>query len=141
MSTVLVYYGLSINKNKHLNCPFHDDKTPSMKVFMESGVGWCFSGNCQHSDRNLDVIEFVMLKESCNKHEAIMKCKSLLGWKATTVESPQKTIWRILRKRMGQTEKAKSYLKARGLNQTTKGWAITLAIGKEIMPKQLPYVA
>ena len=63
-----------------------------------------------------------MLKESCNKHEAIMKCKELLGWKATTVESSQKTIWRILRKRMGQTEKAKSYLKARGLNHQGVGY-------------------
>jgi len=41
---VLAHYGISINKNKHINCPFHEDKTPSMKVYEETNTVYCFSG-------------------------------------------------------------------------------------------------
>ncbi|MCP3658873.1 MAG: hypothetical protein GY830_00555 [Bacteroidetes bacterium] len=42
---VLNHYGLKPNKNKMLNCPFHEDKTPSMQIYEESNTVYCFSSN------------------------------------------------------------------------------------------------
>ena len=39
INEILDHYGLKANANKHINCPFHDDKTPSMKVYEETKHG------------------------------------------------------------------------------------------------------
>jgi DNA primase len=70
---VLANYGITINKNQHINCPFHEDKTPSMKVYGETNTVYCFSGNCSTHGSSLDVIEFVMQKESCTKKGFLIK--------------------------------------------------------------------
>ena len=44
--TVLAHYGLSINKNKMLNCPFHSDKKASMRVYPQTNTVYCFAGTC-----------------------------------------------------------------------------------------------
>jgi len=62
---VLANYRIVINKNQHINCPFHEDKTPSMQVYTETNTVYCFSGNCSTHGKSLDVIEFVMQKEGC----------------------------------------------------------------------------
>ncbi len=72
---VLAHYGLEV-KNKHIHCPFHEDKTPSMRVYEETNTVYCFSGNCSTHGHSLDVIEFVQRKEQCSKREAILFCKS-----------------------------------------------------------------
>ena len=44
--------------------------------------GSVYSGlysNCKTHGKSLDVIDFVMYKEGCSKHEAILKCKALIG--------------------------------------------------------------
>jgi len=66
---VLANYGIVINKNQHINCPFHE----------ETNTVYCFSGNCGTHGSSLDVIEFVMKQEGCTKRQAILKCKSMLG--------------------------------------------------------------
>jgi len=38
---VLSHYGLPINRG-HVNCPFHNDKTPSMRVYAETNTVYCF---------------------------------------------------------------------------------------------------
>ncbi len=76
---VLNHYGLKPNRNKMLCCPFHPDKNPSMQVYPETNTVHCFSGNCKHTGKAIDQIDFIMHKESCSKHEAILKAKKLLG--------------------------------------------------------------
>ena len=85
----LAHYGLKMNRNKHINCPFHEDKTPSMKVYEETNTVYCFSGNCSHSGKSMDVIELVQQLEKCNKHEAILKCKSLLNYVAPVINKEE----------------------------------------------------
>jgi hypothetical protein len=75
---VLSLYGLEV-KNKMACCPFHNDKTPSMQVFSDSNTVRCYSGNCDKSGKVIDVIDFIMYREGCSKHEAIKKAGSLLG--------------------------------------------------------------
>jgi len=77
--TVLHHYGLTTDKNHRLNCPFHPDKTPSMQVYEKTNTVYCFSSNCKTHGKSMDVIDFIMHKESCSKHEAILKAVEMLG--------------------------------------------------------------
>ena len=79
MSTVLHYYGLKTDKHSKLNCPFHEDKTPSMQVYYKTQTAYCFSSNCKTHGKSIDVIDFILHKENCTKHEAINKAVEILG--------------------------------------------------------------
>lgn len=70
--TVLRHYGLTPDKHQMVNCPFHEDKSPSLKVYTKTNTFNCFG-----CGKNGDTIEFIQLKEKCSKHEAIEKAKSL----------------------------------------------------------------
>ena len=43
---VLRHYGVKPDRNKRIDCPFHDDKTPSMQVYPDTETVFCFSSNC-----------------------------------------------------------------------------------------------
>ena len=79
LSQVLQHYGLQPDKHGRLHCPFHEDKTPSLQVYYKTHTAYCFSSNCKTHGKPIDVIDFVMYKEGCTKHEAIEKCKQLIG--------------------------------------------------------------
>lgn len=78
ISQVLSHYNLQADKNKRLNCPFHDDKTPSLQVYPKTNTCFCFSSNCQTNGKRIDVIDFIELKEQLSKHQAIQKAKTLI---------------------------------------------------------------
>ena len=71
-------YNLKPDKNHRLKCPFHEDKTPSLQVYPETGTWTCFSSNCPAGSG--DQIDFIMKHEKITKHQAIMKAKALLGY-------------------------------------------------------------
>lgn len=79
LAQVLNYYHLKPDKNLRLNCPFHEDKTPSLQLYYKTHTCFCFSSNCKTHGKAMDVIDFIMHKESCTKHEAIMKAKEMIG--------------------------------------------------------------
>ncbi len=86
IANVLHFYGLKTDKQSRLNCPFHEDKTPSMQVYYKTQTAYCFSSNCKTLGKSMDVIDFVMHYESLSdvggnntKAEAINKCKEILG--------------------------------------------------------------
>ena len=74
---VLDHYGLKADKNGKMNCPFHDDKTPSMQVYEASNTYCCFSSNCEAGTG--DQIQFIELMEKQGKHQAILKAKAMTG--------------------------------------------------------------
>jgi DNA primase len=76
ITQVLSYYGLQADKNQRICCPFHDDKSPSMQVYEKTNTYCCFSSNCTAGTG--DQIQFIQLKENCNKHEALKKATNLL---------------------------------------------------------------
>lgn len=76
---VLQYYNLKPDRNKRINCPFHNDKTPSMQVYAETNTVFCFSSNCKLNGKAIDQIDFIMHKENCTKHRAINKAKELIN--------------------------------------------------------------
>ncbi len=77
IETVLQHYALKCDRQHRLLCPFHNDKTPSLQIYPKTNTWCCFSTNCTAGTG--DVIQFIQLKENCNKHEAIMKAKELIS--------------------------------------------------------------
>lgn len=121
LKEVLEHYGLKPDKQSRLNCPFHPDKTPSMQVYYKTQTAYCFSSNCPTHGKSLDVIDFVMHKEGCTKHEAIKKCESLL----TGNVSPAKELTRVavltnmftyFKNAVHNSKPAREYLESRGLD-------------------------
>jgi DNA primase len=90
--TVLNHYGIHPDKNKRVNCPFHDDKTPSMQVYSETNTVFCFSGNCKMNGKAMDSIEFIQQKEGITKHQAIEKAKQLCTLSASEIPQGGKAI-------------------------------------------------
>jgi DNA primase len=79
ISEVIKYYGLKADKQNRLKCPFHDDNTPSMQLYYKTQTAFCFSSNCKINGKAVDVIDFILHKESCTKHEAIKKAVEIIG--------------------------------------------------------------
>jgi DNA primase len=83
LAHVLDHYGLKPDKQGRLNCPFHEDKTPSMQVYWKTHTCFCFSSNCPTNGKSMDVIDFIMHKEGSDKHNAILKAQSLISGEST----------------------------------------------------------
>ena len=123
LKQVLDYYGLKTDKQNRLNCPFHDDKTPSLQVYYKTQTCYCFSSNCSTHGKSMDVIDFIMHKEQISKHEAILKAKELIGGTASPVQ--QLTRAAILSKMfiyfknaIHNSQPAKDYIEGRNLDHT-----------------------
>jgi DNA primase len=87
INQVLQHYGLKPDKNDRLNCPFHNDKNPSLQIYPKTNTYCCFSSNCKAGTG--DQIQFIQLKENCNKHEALLKATALLNGNTTAAtQSP-----------------------------------------------------
>src|SRR5690606_38376856 len=61
-----------------------------------------------------DVIDFIMRKEKCTKHEAILKAKELAGY--SKPEPPYEKLFKTFLTNVKKADKAQAYLKERGLN-------------------------
>lgn len=72
--TLLDKYNIPLDKHHKTCCPFHEEKTPSFTVYPKTNTFHCFG--CGASG---DTIEFIQLKEKCNKHEAILKAQDFIG--------------------------------------------------------------
>ena len=80
IANVLHYYGLKTDKQSRLNCPFHEDKTPSFQVYYKTQTAYCFSSSCKTHGKSMDVIDFILYKENCTKAAAINKAKEILNY-------------------------------------------------------------
>lgn len=80
LANVLNYYQLKPDKNLRLQCPFHNDKTPSLQVYYKTHTVYCFSSNCKTHGKSMDVIDFVMHKENTDKHNALLKCTEIINY-------------------------------------------------------------
>jgi DNA primase len=127
LSRVLQHYGLKPDKHGRLHCPFHEDHTPSLQVYYKTHTVYCFSSNCQTHGQSMDVIDFVLHKEGCTKHEAIEKCKELIGSEATTpppAEPLTRTavltkMFTYFRNAVYNSKPAQEYLRSRALDPST----------------------
>ena len=86
IATVLAHYGLEIGKGSSMKCPFHADDKASMKIYPDTNTAFCFAGGCEV--QSVDVIDFVLHMERCDKRTAILKAKELCGQPLTTPATP-----------------------------------------------------
>ena len=123
IAQVLALYHLKPDKKLRLSCPFHEDKTPSMQVYYKTQTAYCFSGNCPTHGKSLDVIDFVMHKESCTKHEALEKCKAMIDGQLVAkpmTELPRSAVlqkvFMYFSNAVSMTKAAQEYLESRKLD-------------------------
>jgi hypothetical protein len=79
---VLAYYGMNTGK-KYIRCPFHQsendkDKKMSMVVNDKTNTVYCFSSKCRCGKKAIDAIDFILHKETTDKHGALLKATQLI---------------------------------------------------------------
>lgn len=141
LAQVLQHYGLKPDKHHRMHCPFHPDKTPSMQVYYKTQTAYCFSSNCKTHGKAMDVIDFILHKEGCNKHEALVKATELVSYyegkvkhnhqpTAAPVDTPAtspakqqqrreqvlQNMFTYFRNAISNSKPAQDYIKSRGLN-------------------------
>ena len=85
LAEVIKHYGYKADKQNRINCPFHDDKTPSMQLYWKTHTAFCFSANCKLNGKSIDVIDFILHKENYTKHEAIKKAQAMITGEAQAI--------------------------------------------------------
>jgi len=116
--TVLNHYNIKPDKHNQINCPFHEDAKPSLRIYPETNTYHCFG-----CGKTGDTIQFIQDKESLTKHEAIEKAKTLTGLPKPTQTGSVKAatkedfsvLYAQLQESLRRSPKAKQYLKERGL--------------------------
>ena len=78
LADIIKHYGHKADKYNRINCPFHDDKKPSMQLYWKTHTAYCFSSNCKLHGKSIDVIDFILHKENCTKATAINKAKKMI---------------------------------------------------------------
>lgn len=69
MDDVARHYGFTPNRGGFIACPFHSEKTPSLKIYTEPGRGW----NCYGCGLGGSVIDFVIALFGLEFVDAIRK--------------------------------------------------------------------
>ncbi len=127
ITQVITHYGYKLDRNNRMLCPWHKDKTPSLQIYPKTNTWTCFSSKC--SAGSGDQIEFVQREAQCSKHEAIMKCKAMLGVVVTKQQkSRTEDLSRIAvlsnfymrRATNTRSGKGKAYAESRGLKYPTE---------------------
>ncbi|CCG53478.1 DNA binding protein of unknown function (CHC2 zinc finger) [Flavobacterium indicum GPTSA100-9 = DSM 17447] len=126
IANVLHYYGLKTDKQSRLNCPFHQDKTPSFQVYYKTQTAYCFSSSCKTHGKSMDVIDFILHKENCTKAEAINKAKEILGHQEPNKKERYQqdlsreqfltNMFQYFKNAISNSKPAKEYLQSRSLD-------------------------
>ena len=120
LAHVLDHYGLKPDKHGKMNCPFHEDKTPSFQVYWKTHTCYCFSSNCPTNGKSIDVIDFIMHKEKTDKHEAIKKAQSMISGEAKAEEQTREAfltkMFMYFKNAIYNSPPAKEYLVGRTLD-------------------------
>lgn len=74
MKQLAEYYGFKINRSGYMCCPFHNEKTPSMRVY-EGERGYC----CFGCGAGGDVIKFVRDYEDLSFEESVRRIADMFS--------------------------------------------------------------
>lgn len=75
MREVAERYGLAPNRAGFISCPFHNEKTPSLKIYTEPGRGF----HCYGCQTGGSVIDFVMELFGISFNQALVRMNADFG--------------------------------------------------------------
>lgn len=75
MKEIAEFYGFEATRGGFIRCPFHKEKTPSLKLYTEPGRGW----NCYGCGHGGSVIDFVMELFGISFRQAVLRINHDLG--------------------------------------------------------------
>jgi DNA primase len=75
MRQITEKYNLQIERGGYIACPFHEERTPSLKIYDQPGKGFCCFG-CGAAG---SVIDFVMLLHKIGFRQAVVRIASDFG--------------------------------------------------------------
>lgn len=90
MSDIFRKYGFEVGRNGFLRCPFHHEKTASLKTYKDDTLWHCFG--CGSGG---DVITFVMMLFHINFAQAIVRINSDFALGLTNEKLDSRTIAKI----------------------------------------------
>ncbi len=90
-----------------------------MQVYAKTNTVYCFSTSCETHGKSLDVIDFIMHKEKCSKHEAIMKAKQMIQPQQTDLPriAVLTKIFKTFSNGLAYSKPAQEYLQSRHLDR------------------------
>lgn len=94
MDAVARHYGFTPNRAGYICCPFHREKTPSLKLYPDDGGFHCFGCGAHGS-----VIDFVMRLFDITFQQAIIRLSSDFGLGLTSKRPTKQEASRILEER------------------------------------------
>lgn len=63
--------GRAARNRMQICCPFHDDRSPSMTVYLDTNKCRCWAGDCRAHGHVNDVIDVVMMSQGISRKEAV----------------------------------------------------------------------
>lgn len=99
MDLVARHYGFHPNHAGYICCPFHREKTPSLKIYPDKG-GW----HCFGCGRGGTVIDFVMQLYNITFPQAVIRLSSDFGLDVTPRRRTKKERSEILERRRQEQE-------------------------------------
>ena len=141
MDQVVRRYGFTPNRAGYICCPFHREKTPSMKIYPEDGGFHCFGCGAHGS-----VIDFVMRLFDLSFQQAIVRLSSDFNLGLTARRPTERETSRILQERREREEERRRLdLEYREKMQEHRYWFWISKAGPDHWlydkaVKQLPYL-
>ena len=99
MEEVARHYGFEPNRSGFIRCPFHDEKTASLKLYPGQGGFYCFGCGAHGS-----IIDFVMKLFDISFPQAVVRLSADFGLCLTTRRTTKQEASRILKERHKQEE-------------------------------------
>ena len=105
MQDIAARYGFELDRGNFICCPFHSDKTASLKIYKETGRGFhCFGCGAGGS-----IIDFVMLLFNLNFQQAIVRINADFGLGLSDEKPDRRAMERFRRERAAKERELQAY--------------------------------
>lgn len=136
ITDILSLYNIKANKANFINCPFHNEKTPSCKIYTKTNTFKCFSCNVSG-----DIIKFVQLMENTDFNGAIKYIDNAfrLGLSKPLTEEEKKEWGRKLKQK--EKERFKALEMAKFERKLLDDIIAEIRINEALIAQRKPYNA
>lgn len=104
MQDVFSKYGYSMNRNGFMRCPFHEEKTASLKAYADDTKWKCFG-----CGRGGTVIDFVMELFGINFGQAVVRISSDFGLNLTSEKADARKMIELRKRKKKEEQELLSF--------------------------------